>query len=177
MMNAEHAPRLRRAAHAAAYSLLALSLVWVFATRAAAHADEPLTGSLPEETVAMLEGGPLVALVFQAQDCVNDLDLLEAWSERVGQDTARVVGLLVNAASAPQEAVAQLTSAPEVRFPVHRVERAGLQGMLRGIGYRQTPVVVLLDRHGRVRAAAPLRSPSGSPDVVLAAAALLPREQ
>lgn len=177
MTNSEPRRLFRGIAHGAAYALLALSLAWAFASRAAAHEADELAGALPHETAAALaDGRPLVALVIQAEDCVNDLALLAAWSERASQDSARVVAVLVNASSAPVEAVEQLATASEVRFPVHRAEDSSLQRILRGLGYRQTPLAVLLDRHGRMRSVAPLRSPSGSPEVLLAAAALLARE-
>lgn len=97
---------------------------------------------------------PTLLFVFQAADCPSYGPLMEAWTslERRGLVRAVAVGLDFPEDTAAARALARnaglgVSFRPDLARPAER--------LILGLGFRRTPVTLLLDRRGRVRLALP----------------------
>ena len=96
---------------------------------------------------------PAVVLVFRPRDCGSGIESLAWWNGVHERREASVVGLLVGADASTS---ASIRSGAGLRFPVRVVSDAAVAPGLAAVGYHETPVVLIADRRGRVRSAAPL---------------------
>ena len=96
---------------------------------------------------------PAVVLVFRPRDCGSGIESLAWWNGVHERGEASVVGLLVGADASTS---ASIRSGAGLRFPVRVVSDAAVAPGLAVVGYHETPVVLIADRLGRVRSAAPL---------------------
>lgn len=106
---------------------------------------------LPEEVMESLGRAEMVALwVFQDEDCAGRRTAVERLNELSAEDGVVVIGVRVNAARAIGETGATFTvlEGPEASAEATRLARA--------MGYTQTPLLIGMDRAGRVRYAAPV---------------------
>lgn len=104
---------------------------------------------------------PTLLFVFQAADCPSYGPLMEAWTslKRRGVVRAVAVGLDFPGDTAVARALAQsagleLPFRPDLAGPAER--------LILNLGFRRTPVTLLLDRGGRVRLALPPPKKAGS---------------
>lgn len=92
-----------------------------------------------------------IAVVAQPADCSTQRHKL-SWFEGANQGSVRVIGVILTRS---QSQVDLLTGQTGLSFPLVR-GGWGVERSLVAVGYRRTPVVVVLDARGRLRAAAPL---------------------
>lgn len=117
--------------------------------------DSAPVSTLYEFAVPELSAAPQgsVTLVMQPADCVNNTRSLEWWSEVGAEGLVFVSGIIVTDDVA--ESQAALRNA-RLRFPTSTVDHGGIGRHVRALGYHTTPLVILSDPLGRVRAAAPM---------------------
>jgi hypothetical protein len=104
-----------------------------------------------------------VTLVMQPADCVSNTRSLEWWGALAGEGTVFVSAIIVT--DDPAEAEAALRNA-RLTFPASTVGHGRIARSVRGMGYHATPLVILSDDTGRVRAAAPMGDFQSEEDVV-----------
>ena len=113
------------------------------------HTENAITSSL----AAARGDRPAVVLVFRPRDCSSGIESLAWWNSVYKDGEASVIGLLVGADSST---ALTIRSGAGLRFPIRRVSDAAVARGLASIGYHDTPLVLIVDRHGRVRSAAQL---------------------
>ncbi len=113
------------------------------------------------EFEAALQGA--VTLVMQPADCVSNTRSLEWWSAVGADGSVFVSGIIVT--NDPAESEAALRNA-RLTFPTSTVGHGGIARLVRGLGYDSTPLVILSDPFGRIRAAAPMSEFRDNEDVL-----------
>lgn len=116
----------------------------------------------PDPQLLALAGGgpPVLLLAFQQGDCGTYARGLASWNEVARSGEARVTAVGIRFPDEPlvrTEVVGALALEYPVRFDL---ARTGERLLLR-LGYRRTPVAMLLDRSGRVRLSFPLPRDAG----------------
>ena len=132
--------------------------------------------SLPVTDVTGILAGPSgeappadmhVVLVFQIADCWKARHDLARWSE--GQRVAaaapfrpssvdsevRVVGVLVGPKRYDEAKTQAILAESGLRFPIRRDRLGRTEALVRSLGYRRTPVVLVFDGEGRLSSAGP----------------------
>jgi hypothetical protein len=112
-------------------------------------AENAITSSL----AAASRDRPAVVLVFRPRDCGSGIESLAWWNAVHQAREASVTGLLVGADRATAQTI---RSGAGLHFPIKTVSDAAVARGLAAVGYRDTPVVLIADRQGRVRSAAQL---------------------
>lgn len=108
--------------------------------------------ALLEDLASPGAAAPTLLFVFQPGDCPNHAALLGSWTElhKARRVRALAIGLGFPSDSASLE---ELARSAGLDFPFRSDLAAQAERLLFGLGYRRTPVTVLLDRMGRVRLA------------------------
>lgn len=114
---------------------------------------------------ARTSGAPSAVLVFQIVDCAESRVELAGWSRAMATsaldaspDVARpeVVGVLVGPVPEDDSETRRILDEAGLDFPVRRDHSGRVAHFVHALGYRKTPVALLLDAHGRLeRAGAP----------------------
>lgn len=96
------------------------------------------------------EAVPTLLFVFQPGDCSSHGVLLEAWTElhEAGRVRALAVGL-----GFPYDSAAEMARRAGLKIPLRPELESEAERLMFALGYRRTPVTVLVDRAARVRLA------------------------
>lgn len=125
------------------------------------------------DLVSRGEGQPGLSravLVLQIVDCAESRAELARWSRAMaaraldplaGSSGPVVMGVLVGPVPDDPAETRRILDQAGLDFPVRRDSSGRVAGFVRGLGYRETPVALLLDARGRLqRAGAPGSFPS-----------------
>lgn len=110
--------------------------------------------ALPEAAAAGVGGPwrPTLLYLFQSADCARHAALQRRWAGLGRDGLASVVGVRLD----PLEpARADGAPSPGPGFPLRQDLRAGAARLMKRLGYRTTPVTVVLDPRGRPRLVLP----------------------
>lgn len=135
----------------AALSLAAVALLGVAGTRWVRSAG---LGPVAAAPALSSDSAATVLVVLRPSDCDSYRPLLDAWSGLQGRAGVRVVGSVVDPPGpGPGRDSLRRRLGPDL--PLRFDTGPAAEALVLRLGYRRTPVAVLLDRDGRPRAAVP----------------------
>ncbi len=135
---------------------LFVGLAWLAdGTRSSSSRDGSASRVLRALSLSAPLKEPLVLVVFQVLDCADSRARLALWNGREG---LRVEGVLVGPLPTDTSTIPALLEASGIRYPVGRSGSRAIEGLLRRLGYEETPVVLAIDAAGRLVEARALRS-------------------
>ncbi|HEU0051760.1 MAG TPA: hypothetical protein VFQ39_01240 [Longimicrobium sp.] len=100
----------------------------------------------------------MIVAILEERDCGAFLESLSLFSDARQAGGVRVHALLLGNSPSPAD-VDRLRGGARLRFPVTAISPRRGYALLRSLGYRATPVVIVFDRDYRIRRVAPLEGP------------------